>query len=175
MEKITLGGGCFWCTEAVFQRLEGVSQVISGYMGGHVDNPTYKDICTGQSGHAEVIEISFDSETISLEQILEVFWATHDPTTLNRQGADKGTQYRSVVFYNSLEQKEVTQNSIDEVAAKVWDDPIVTQVVPIAKFYTAEQYHQDYYNQNSYRGYCQVVISPKINKLKSSYATLLKS
>lgn len=174
MEKVTLGGGCFWCTEAVFQRLKGIHAVVSGYMGGHVDNPTYKDICTGTSGHAEVIEIEFDPEIISLDTILEVFWTTHDPTTLNRQGNDKGTQYRSVIFYNSPVQQSVALESINGVAQSLWEDPIVTQVVPLEKFYIAEVYHQNYYQSHSSRGYCQVVISPKMDKLRAKFSHLLK-
>ena len=174
MEKVTLGGGCFWCTEAVFQRLKGIHAVVSGYMGGHVDNPTYKDICTGTSGHAEVIEIEFDPEIISLDTILEVFWTTHDPTTLNRQGNDKGTQYRSVIFYNSPVQQSVALDSIKRVAQDLWEDPIVTQVVPLEKFYIAEVYHQNYYQSHSSRGYCQVVISPKMDKLRAKFSHILK-
>lgn len=174
MEKVTIGGGCFWCTEAVFQRLEGIHTVVSGYMGGHIDNPTYKDICTGTSGHAEVIQLEYDPEIISLATILEVFWTTHDPTTLNRQGNDKGTQYRSVIFYNSPEQQSIALDSIKRVAQNLWDDPIVTEVVPLEKFYTAESYHQNYYQSHSSRGYCQVVISPKMDKLRSKFSHLIK-
>lgn len=174
MEKVTIGGGCFWCTEAVFQKLIGISSVVSGYMGGHVENPTYKDICTGMSGHAEVIQITFDPTIISLETILEVFWTTHDPTTLNRQGNDKGTQYRSVIFYNSPQQQTIALDSINRVAQELWEDPIVTEVVPIEEFHTAESYHQNYYELNNYRGYCQVVISPKMDKLRSKFKHLLK-
>jgi len=170
MNKITLGGGCFWCTEAVFQRLKGVIQVRSGYMGGQLETPPYKEICTGTTGHAEVIEISFDPRVISLEVILDVFWATHDPTTLNRQGNDKGTQYRSVIFFHSEEQELLANQSIKEVASELWEDPIVTQVVKEEKFYLAESYHQEYYNNHSSQGYCQVIISPKIKKLKSKFA-----
>ncbi len=168
------GGGCFWCTEAVFQKIHGVSTVTSGYMGGSVDNPTYKDICTGTTGHAELVKIEFDPSVISFEQLLNVFWATHDPTTLNRQGNDKGTQYRSVIFYNNDDQKESAINSIENTASKLWEDAIVTQIVPKEKFYPAEDYHQNYYTRNSFAGYCQIVISPKLSKLRKSFSHLIK-
>ena len=175
MKKIiTLGGGCFWCTEAVFQRLKGVSKVTPGYMDGHIDNPTYRQVCSGTTGHNEVIQIEYDNSIISLEEILEVFWATHNPTTLNQQGADKGTQYRSGVYFNEEHEKEIIEKSISEVGQPLWDNPIVTEVKEASRFYTAEKYHIDYYNKNSYVGYCQVVINPKLNKLKSKFQSKLK-
>jgi len=170
----TLGGGCFWCVEAVFQRLEGVEKVVSGYAAGDTKNPTYKEICSGNTGHAEVVQVFFDPNAISYEEILEVFWTTHDPTTLNRQGNDVGTQYRSIIIYHSEEQKETAEKSIKEVATKLWDDPIVTQVVEETTFYPAEDYHQEYYNNNSSQPYCSFVISPKIDKLKKKYKNKLK-
>lgn len=174
LKKITLGGGCFWCTEAVFQRLKGVSHVESGYMGGQLPNPTYRDICTGNTGHAEIIQITYDPEIISLEQILEIFWTAHDPTTLNRQGADKGTQYRSVIFYESEEEKEIAEKSIKEVASQLYSDPIVTELAPLTTYYPGEAYHQNYYNGQSSKPYCHVIITPKISKLRSKYAPLIK-
>ncbi|MEM9400286.1 MAG: peptide-methionine (S)-S-oxide reductase MsrA [Verrucomicrobiota bacterium] len=164
-EKIILGGGCFWCVEAVFQRVEGVKAAVSGYMGGKVDNPTYREICNGTTGHAEVVEIEFDPSIVSLEDLLDLFWRAHDPTTLNRQGADVGTQYRSVIFYHDDEQNKVAEESKASAQAN-FDDPIVTQISAATKFYKAEDYHQDYYDQNKNAGYCRVVIAPKLNKLK---------
>ncbi len=164
-EKITMGGGCFWCVEAVFQRIKGVKSVASGYAGGTVENPTYKQVCTGETGHAEVIQILFDPGVLSFDKLLEVFWAAHDPTTLNRQGADHGTQYRSVVFYENERQKDLAEKSRD-AAQKGFQSPIVTQIAPMPKFYKAEDYHQNYYNENKMRNsYCSVVISPKLQKL----------
>ncbi len=175
LQVATIGGGCFWCTEAVFQRLDGVHKVVSGYAGGHLENPTYRDICTGESGHAEVIQIHYDPERISFSELLEVFWTTHDPTTLNRQGADRGTQYRSVIFYHNDEQRAVAQKSIEGTASKLYSDPIVTELSELPTFYVAEPYHQDYYNQNSLAGYCRAVINPKIAKLRQKYAHRLKA
>lgn len=173
---ITLGGGCFWCTEAVFQRLEGVDTVISGYMGGHTQNPTYKEICTGETGHAEVIQVHFDPEKISLEEIFEVFFATHDPTTLNRQGADVGTQYRSVIFYENEQQKSLAEKTIAALnQANVFDNLIVTEISPAATFYPAEDYHQNYYNLNGSQPFCSFVISPKVQKLEKVFKEKLKS
>lgn len=164
-ERITFGGGCFWCIEAVFQRLKGVTTVASGYAGGSVENPTYKQVCTGETGHAEVVQIEFQPSVISFEKLLEVFWAAHDPTTLNRQGADHGTQYRSVVFYENEQQKSLSEKS-KQAAQKDFKDPIVTQIAPLTKFYKAEDYHQNYYNENKTRnGYCAMVITPKLQKL----------
>ncbi len=165
VEKVTMGGGCFWCVEAVFQRIKGVKSVASGYAGGNVENPTYKQVCTGETGHAEVIQIQFDPSVLSFEKLLEVFWAAHDPTTLNRQGADQGTQYRSVIFYENERQKTLAEKS-REAAQKGFQSPIVTQIAPMPKFYKAEDYHQNYYNENKTRnGYCAMVISPKLQKL----------
>ena len=165
METSILGGGCFWCTEAVFERIDGVSEVISGYAGGKTINPTYKDICTGATGHAEVIKIIFDPNVISFKEILEVFAECHDPTTLNRQGADVGTQYRSTIMYLSEKQENVAKEWKQKLSEK-WVDPIVTEIVPAPKFYPAEDYHQDYYTKNPNQGYCTVVIRPKLKKLK---------
>ena len=165
METSILGGGCFWCTEAVFERIDGVSEVISGYAGGKTINPTYKDICTGATGHAEVIKIIFDPNVISFKEILEIFAECHDPTTLNRQGADVGTQYRSTIMFLSEKQENVAKEWKQKLSEK-WVDPIVTEIVPAPKFYPAEDYHQDYYTKNPNQGYCTVVIQPKLKKLK---------
>lgn len=164
-EKATLGGGCFWCTEAVFQSLPGVITVISGYAGGTRVNPTYKEICTGKTGHAEVVEITFDPAKISFEKLLNVFWKAHDPTTLNRQGADAGTQYRSVIFYHNQNQKISAEKSKSE-AQRQFTDPIVTEIKPLVHFYEAEEYHQDYFEKNPDAAYCRFVIKPKLEKLK---------
>lgn len=175
-DVILLGGGCFWCTEAVFQRLEGVREVISGYAGGLVEKPTYRQICTGTTGHAEVIQVIFEPSKISLEALLEVFWATHDPTTLNRQGADVGPQYRSSIFYLSDSQKEFAESMKSELnQAGIFDSPIVTEITAFTNFYPAEDYHQDYFNQNGMQPYCQFVIRPKVDKLKKHFADKLKS
>lgn len=163
-ELATYGGGCFWCVEAVFQRLNGVKSVTSGYAGGKTENPTYEDICTGTTGHAEVIQIEFDPAKLKYEDLLDLFWQAHDPTTLNRQGADVGTQYRSVIFYHNDAQKLAAEKSKKE-AAPQFKDPIVTEIVPLAKFYKAERYHQNYYNNNPNAPYCRVVIRPKLDKL----------
>lgn len=163
-ETATLGAGCFWCVEAVFERLPGVKKVISGYTGGHVANPTYKEICAGGTGHAEVAQIEFDPAVISFEKILEVFFEAHDPTTLNRQGADEGDQYRSAIFFASEEQKQ-TAIRAKAAAQKNWDDPIVTEITPLGKFYPAEDYHQNYFKNNPNQGYCTFVIKPKVKKL----------
>ena len=166
MESIILGAGCFWCTEAVMQRVEGVESAVSGYMGGHVKNPTYRQVVTGETGHAEVAKITFDPSVTSLEELLEIFWLMHDPTTLNRQGADVGTQYRSAIFCNSEEQKRIATASIAKLAAaKTYPDPIVTEVTAIETFYPAEDYHQEYYELNKNAGYCRYVIHPKLKKL----------
>lgn len=174
LDTIILAAGCFWCVEAVFQDLKGVYQVKSGYTGGKTKNPDYHEVCGGMTGHAEALEVLFDPKIISLEQLLEVFWSTHDPTTLNRQGADKGTQYRSAIFYQNEEQKAVAMKSKAEVATKFWDDPIVTEITKADIFYPAEDYHQNYYKQNSDAGYCQIVIAPKLVKLREKYQGLLK-
>ena len=169
------GGGCFWCLEAVIEQLRGVSKVESGYCGGQVTSPTYQQVCTGTTGHAEVIQVTFDSSLISFREILEVFFAMHDPTTLNRQGADVGTQYRSAIFYHDDSQRIVAEETIRELnAAHIWDRPIVTQVAPCETFYAAEDYHQGYFRSNSYQPYCQAVISPKVAKLRQKFAEKLK-
>lgn len=174
-EVATLGGGCFWCLEAVFEQLRGVAKVESGYSGGATANPTYREVCNGNTGHAEVVQVTFDAATTTFREILEVFFAIHDPTTLNRQGADVGTQYRSVIFYHTPEQQSVAEQVIAELdAAKIWDRPIVTQVVPAAEFYRAEDYHQGYYRDNPGQGYCQAVISPKVAKLRKNFAAKLR-
>lgn len=174
LKKAIFGAGCFWCVEAVFQRLVGVSEVESGYIGGATENPTYRDICTGTTGHAEVIRFSYDDELISFEELLEIFWTTHDPTTLNRQGADKGTQYRSAIFYLDEDQKRTAIASKDNVATKLWDDPIVTEIVEATTFYKAEVYHQNYFNSHTSAPYCSVVINPKVAKLKQKFSHKLK-
>jgi peptide-methionine (S)-S-oxide reductase len=170
METATFANGCFWCTEAVFQRLKGVTSVQSGYSGGHVDNPTYEQVCSGNTGHAEALQITYDPDQISFAELLEVFWKTHDPTTLNRQGNDVGTQYRSAIFYHNEEQKKLAETykkKLDE--EKVWDDPIVTEITPFTNFYPAENYHKDYFNRNGYQPYCVFVIRPKIKKLEELF------
>jgi peptide-methionine (S)-S-oxide reductase len=173
-EIATFGAGCFWCVEAVFQELKGVIKVESGYMGGTTPNPTYKEVCSGNTGHAEVTKITFDPTIISYEELLEVLWTTHDPTTLNRQGADAGTQYRSAIFYQNEEQKKKAEKSKAEVAPTIWDQTIVTQIVPADTFYPAEDYHQDYYANNPNAGYCRIVISPKVAKVREHFTDKLK-
>jgi len=170
----TLAGGCFWCLEAVFQQLKGVSKVSSGYAGGQPPNPTYEAVCTGTTGHAEVVQIEFDPAVITYRDLLDVFFTIHDPTTLNQQGADTGTQYRSAVFFHSPEQQMDAAAAIRE-AQKAWDDPIVTEVVPFTQFYPAEEYHRDYYLRNPNQGYCRVVIAPKVAKLRSHFLERLKA
>lgn len=175
LEVATLGGGCFWCLEAVYQRMDGVKKVVSGYTGGQVENPTYKAVCTGTTGHAEVVQITFDTKKVSYAEILEVFWRIHDPTTLNRQGADVGTQYRSAIFYHSDKQKEIAEKSIEAmIQAQVWNGKITTEVAKLGVFYGAEDYHQDYYNQNSGQGYCVAVVAPKVEKFKKIFKEKLK-
>lgn len=174
MEVATLGAGCFWCVEAVFQDLKGVYKVESGYMGGEVEDPSYKAVCSGTTGHAEVAQLTFDPEIISFETLLEVFWTTHDPTTLNRQGADVGTQYRSAIFYHSEEQRKTAEASKKGFATKLWDDPIVTEVTPASTYYPAEDYHQNYYSENPNAGYCRIVINPKVRKVRENFSHLLK-
>lgn len=163
-ELATYGGGCFWCVEAVFQRLDGVKSVASGYAGGKNENPTYEQVCSGNSGHAEVIQIEYDPKKISYADLLDVFWQAHDPTTLNRQGADRGTQYRSIILYHDEQQKKAAEAS-KKAAAPQFPDPIVTEIVPLTKFYKAEKYHQNYFNNNPNAPYCQFVIRPKLDKL----------
>ena len=174
-ETATLAGGCFWCLEAAFDQLKGVERVQSGYAGGTLANPTYQHVCTGRTGHAEVVQITFDPGAISFRDLLDVFFVIHDPTTLNRQGTDVGTQYRSAIFFQSPEQKAEAERVIAELrAAGVWEDPIVTEVVPLEAFYPAEEYHKDYYRRNPDQGYCQVVIAPKVAKVRKRYLEKLK-
>lgn len=175
-EVATLGGGCFWCLEAVYVLLKGVARVRSGYAGGHLPNPTYRDICTGTTGHAEVVQVEFNPAVITYREILEIFFTIHDPTTLNRQGADVGTQYRSVIFYHTPEQAATAKAIIQELTEQqLWSAPIVTEVAPVPEFYEAEDYHQDYYANNTYQPYCQVVIAPKIAKVRKEYLDRLIS
>lgn len=175
-EIATFAGGCFWCTEALFLELEGVEKVIPGYIGGTVKNPAYREVCNGTTGHAEGIQITFNSKIISFGELLEIFFATHNPTTLNRQGNDVGTQYRSEIFYYTDEQKNITEQYIDLMTTeKTFDDPIVTRVSPASIFYEAEDYHKNYYNLNKYQSYCTYVITPKIEKLKKIYKEKLKN
>jgi peptide-methionine (S)-S-oxide reductase len=176
LDKIIFGGGCFWCVEAVLQNLRGVENVISGYTGGTVDNPTYEQVCTGMSGHVEAVEVTFDPSMITLSDLLAVFFSSHDPTTPNRQGNDTGTQYRSAIFYFSEAQKTIIEKFIDDLtASKTFSEPIVTEIQPAQVFYPAEKYHQNYYQNNSNQPYCQVVINPKITKLRQKYSHLLHS
>jgi len=175
IEVATFGAGCFWCTEAVFLNVKGVQKVESGYSGGKIKDPSYREVCTGTTGHAEVTQITFDPTIISFEDLLEVFWNTHDPTTLNRQGADEGTQYRSVVFYHDESQKKTAEAYLKQLeASKVYKNPIVTEISPLTNFYKAEDYHQNYYALNSNQGYCQYVIRPKVDKFKKQFASKLK-
>ena len=173
-ELATFGAGCFWCVEAVFQELNGVIKVESGFMGGTIPNPTYRDVCSGTTGHAEVARITFDPSVITYEELLEVLWTTHDPTTLNRQGADAGTQYRSAIFYYNDEQLQKAEDSKAQVAPTIWDQPIVTEIVPATTFYPAEDYHQDYYANNQNASYCRIVINPKIEKVRTKFKDKLK-
>jgi peptide-methionine (S)-S-oxide reductase len=174
-EVITLGGGCFWCIEAIFDELKGVESVESGYSGGSVVNPTYRQVCTGTTGHAEVVQATFDPKAISLKELLEIFFTVHDPTTLNRQGPDVGPQYRSAIFYHSPEQKAIAEQVIKEIeAAKLWDAPIVTEISPFKVFYKAEDYHQEYFKQNGGQPYCRFVIAPKMAKFREHYRNKLK-
>lgn len=176
MEVATLGAGCFWCVEAVFQDIKGVAAVQSGYSGGTVINPSYKEVCTGNTGHAEVVQITFDPKVVSFETILEVFFETHDPTTLNRQGGDEGTQYRSAVFYHNARQKELAELAIKAGnESGNWNAPIVTEVTAFTNFFPAEDYHQDYFNLNGTQPYCAMVIAPKVDKFKKKFAELLKT
>ena len=171
-----LAGGCFWCTEAIYAEMQGVDKVESGYTGGHIKNPGYREICTGRTGHAEAVRITFDPTVVTFGELLEVFWRTHDPTTLNRQGADVGTQYRSAIFPLDEEQERVARASLAAVEeAGLWDDPIVTSIEPLAPFYVAEDYHQDYYANNPEQGYCVAVVGPKVKKFKALFADKLKS
>ncbi|HJU56009.1 MAG TPA: peptide-methionine (S)-S-oxide reductase MsrA [Pyrinomonadaceae bacterium] len=175
-EVATLAGGCFWCLEAVFDDLRGVESVESGYAGGNVPNPTYRQVCSGTTGHAEVVRVTFDPQVVSFREVLEVFFTIHDPTTLNRQGADVGTQYRSAIFYHSPEQKETAEQLIAELnAEQIWDAPIVTEVVPVEEFYVAEDYHQEYFAQNPAQPYCRAVVAPKVAKFRQKFLNKLKS
>lgn len=172
----TLGSGCFWCTEAIFERVNGVTEVISGYSGGNVENPTYEEVCNGTTGHAECTQIKYIPEIVSYDELLEIFWRTHDPTTLNRQGNDVGTQYRSVIYYHDEEQKQKAEYYKAKLSEeKIWADPIVTEISPLEKFYKAEKYHQDYYENNPNQGYCTFVITPKVEKFEKIFKDKLKS
>jgi methionine-S-sulfoxide reductase len=174
-ETITVGGGCYWCVEAVYENLNGVKSVVSGFAGGKVANPTYEEVCTGTTGHAEVVQITYDKTITDINEIFKVFFTVHDPTTLNRQGADVGTQYRSVIFYKTPEQKKAAESIIAELnKAKVYDSPIVTKVEPFTKFYKAEDYHQNYYSNNKNQPYCKMVIQPKIEKFEKVFKDKLK-
>ncbi len=169
----TFGGGCFWCIEAIVQRLKGVEHIISGYAGGDTRNPTYREVCSGTTGHAEVVQVTFDPDQITYEDLITIFMTSHDPTTPDRQGADRGIQYRSIILYHDDHQKEIAEKVISNLK-DAFEDPIVTQLAPLETFYPAEKYHQNYYNDNSYAGYCRVVIAPKIKKLREQYADRLK-
>ncbi|MBV9546638.1 MAG: peptide-methionine (S)-S-oxide reductase MsrA [Chloroflexi bacterium] len=174
-ETATLAGGCFWCLEAVFTELRGVERVVSGYTGGQVANPSYEQVCSGRTGHAEAVQITFDPEEVSYRELLDVFFTIHDPTTLNRQGADVGTQYRSAIFYESPEQQRIAQEVIDQTnASGIWRSRLVTQLVPLERFYPAEAYHQDYFMRNPNQPYCQIVIAPKVAKAREKYLARLK-
>ncbi len=174
-EQATFGAGCFWCVEAIYQRVNGVEAVESGYSGGHVENPTYSEVTSGRTGHAEVVRVLFDPEIISFEELLEVFWHTHDPTTLNRQGADVGPQYRSAIFYHNEEQKVIAEKSLKKTdESDLWANPIVTEISPLINYFVAEDYHQNYFNNNPNAGYCSVVIAPKVAKFKKEFPHLLQ-
>lgn len=175
LETATFGGGCFWCVEAIYQDVRGVQQVVSGYAGGAVNNPSYREVCTGATGHAEVTQITFDPDIIAYEDLLYIFWRTHDPTTLNRQGADTGTQYRSIILYHNEAQKAIAEKSKQETAASgLWPNPIVTEIAPLTDFYPAEGYHHNYYRSNPMQPYCQVVIDPKVQKFRKAFQDKLK-
>ena len=175
MEIGTLGGGCFWCVEAIYRDVIGVQRVVSGYAGGSVEHPTYHQVCSGSTGHAEVVQIEFDPTAISFAEILFIFWRTHDPTTLNRQGHDVGTQYRSVIFYRDDQQREIAERSVAETdASDLWPNPIVTEIAPLPTFYEAENYHQNYFVQNPYQPYCIAVIHPKVQKFRKAFRDKLR-
>jgi len=175
LQTATLAGGCFWCLEAVYDEIKGVHSVESGYAGGHMDNPTYRAVCNGDTGHAEVVQVHFDPNVVSYRDLLNVFFAIHDPTTLNRQGADVGTQYRSAIFYHDDEQKKIAEELIRDLnAQQIWDQPIVTKVEKLDKFYVAEDYHQEYYARNPYQPYCMAVVAPKVSKFRKHFLELLK-
>jgi peptide-methionine (S)-S-oxide reductase len=176
LETAILGGGCFWCLEAVYDELMGVVSVESGYSGGTVAGPSYQEVCTGATGHAEVVRVNYDPQIVSYREILQIFFTIHDPTSLNRQGADVGTQYRSVIFYRDEAQKRAAEQVIQEIEAeKIWDKPLVTQLVPLEAFYIAEDYHQEYFKKNPYQGYCQMVVAPKVAKFRQKFAARLKT
>ncbi len=175
MEVATLGAGCFWCVETVYNLMQGVESAISGYAGGKTKNPTYKEVCSGMTGHAEVVQVTYDPKVISYSEILEIFWTCHDPTQLNRQGNDVGTQYRSVIYYHDEGQKTIAEQSMKELAPTIWSGTIVTELSPMPEFYAAEDYHQDYFNQNPQNGYCAAVVSPKVSKIRKKYAHRLKA
>lgn len=174
-QEIILGGGCFWCIEAVYSRVQGVEWAISGYMMGQIENPSYKEVCSGTTGHNEVVKVTFDADDISLAEVLEIFWTVHDPTTLNRQGNDRGTQYRSGIYYNDETQLPVIQKSIQEVAKFIYNDPIVTEVMAAEKFYEAEAYHQEYFTKNPNQGYCAYVVGPKVAKFRQKFKSRIKT
>ncbi|GAP16525.1 peptide-methionine (S)-S-oxide reductase MsrA [Levilinea saccharolytica] len=175
-QTATLGGGCFWCLEAVYDELRGVEEVVSGYAGGYSANPSYEEVCTGETGHAEVVQVRFDPAQVSYRDLLTLFFTIHDPTSLNRQGADVGTQYRSVIFYHNAEQKAQAEAVMAELsAARLWDRPLVTELAPLEAFYPAEAYHQKYFARNPYQGYCRMVIAPKVAKFRKQYQERLKS
>ena len=175
LQTATLAGGCFWCLEAVFDEVKGVHSVESGYAGGTKENPTYREVCSGTTGHAEVVQVKFDPNVVSYRDLLNVFFAIHDPTTLNRQGADAGTQYRSAIFYHNEDQKKTAEGLIKELnGQKIWDRPIVTEIAPLDKFYMAEDYHQEYFANNPYQPYCQAVVAPKVSKFRKHFLEMLK-
>ncbi len=175
LQIATLGGGCFWCLEAVYSELNGVLKVESGYAGGTKKNPTYEEVCSDETGHAEVVQVTFDPNVITYREILQIFFSVHDPTTLNRQGADVGTQYRSVIFYSGEEQKKIAEEVFNEInRAKIWGRPLVTQLIPLTEFFKAEEYHQNYFKNNPSQAYCQVVIEPKVAKFRKNYFDRLK-
>ena len=176
VEKATFGAGCFWCIEAVYQQINGVKEVVSGYMGGKVKDPTYREVCGGRTGHAEVAQITYDPNVVSFDELLEVFWSSHDPTTLNRQGADVGTQYRSAIFYHDENQRKAAEASREKLdRSGIFDTPIVTEITPLSQFYPAEDYHQNYFNLNGNQPYCQFVVKPKVEKVKRVFANKLKA
>lgn len=173
LESIVLGGGCFWCLDAIYRRVEGVTKVVSGYAGGHVENPTYEQVSGGHTGHAEVVQVVFDPTVISLDDILEIFFAFHDPTTPGRQGNDVGPQYRSIILFSSSRQKRAAEEAVDDFQS-LWKNPVITEIKALEHFYVAEEYHQDYFNKNPGQGYCQIIINPKLEKLRVKFAAKLK-
>lgn len=174
IDSIVLGGGCFWCLDTLYRRVKGVNKVTVGYAGGATSNPTYEQVCSGTTNHAEVVKVEFDPDVVTLTTILEIFWASHDPTTKNQQGNDVGTQYRSAIFYNSEEQKDIIDASIEHTAKKLWSKPLTTEITQLDTFWPAENYHQDYFNKNPEQGYCQIIINPKLAKFKQKFSHLLK-